>query len=287
MESSTKIVSGVFWTTILNLVNAVYGFIAVPILIAYFGKSEYGLIGIAMSVNLYMRLMDMGFNSTNVRFFSKWLSEINNQKVKKAFQTSLSFYGTIGLLNGLILLVVAFFSDSIFNVTPEQDCILKKLLYILSVSAFCNWFSSCFDQLIKATENVAWIQRRQLIPKIIQIAVLFATVYIGFSIELYYMLTCLATLSIIPVSINKIMKEVPFVSFIPKMDKQVFMEMLPYSLNIFSFSIFQFTVYTLRPVVKRTDIDVLQGFCSYNNLLDQPIPNTYSNIPHNCSEFGF
>ena len=46
-------------------------------------------------------------------------------------------------------------------------------------------------------------------------------------------------------------------------------------------------VYTLMPVVKRTDIDVLQGFCSYINLLDKPIPNTYSNIPHNCSEFGF
>lgn len=248
MGSSKKIVSGVFWTTVLNLINAVYGFIAVPILIAYFGKSEYGLIGLAMSVNVYMRLMDMGFHSTNVRFFSKWLSEDNYQKVKKAFQTSLSFYGAIGLINGIILLVVAFFSDSIFNVTPDQNTILKNLLYILSVSAFCNWFSSCFDQLIKATENVAWIQRRQLIPKFLQTVVLFATVYIGFSIELYYVLTCLATLSIVPISIKKIRKETPFVSFIPKIDKQSFMEMLPYSLNIFSFSIFQFSFYNLRPV---------------------------------------
>lgn len=248
MNSSKKIVSGVFWTTILNLVNAIYGFIAVPILITYFGKAEYGLIGLAMSINVYMRLMDMGFNSTNVRFFSKWLSEENNQKVRKAFQTSLSFYGAIGLLNGIILLVVALFSDSIFNVTPEQDSILKNLLYILSVSAFCSWFSSCFDQLIKATENVAWIQRRQLIPKFLQIAVLFATVYIGFSIELYYILTCLATLSIVPISVKKIRKETPFVSFLPKVDKLTFMEMLPYSLNIFSFSIFQFTFYNLRPV---------------------------------------
>ena len=248
MGSSQKIVSGVLWSTLFNIVNAVYGFVAVPILIGYFGKSQYGLIGLAMSINVYMRLMDMGFNSTNVRFFSAWLAEHNHDKVRKAFQTSLSFYGFIGLLNGLILIGVSFFSESIFNVTPEQDVILKHLFYILAVVAFCNWFSSCFDQLIKSTENVAWIQRRQMIPKALQMVVLAATVLIGLSIETYYVLTCLATLSIIPLSIGKIRKETPFVSFIPGLHWPTFKEMLPYSLNIFSFSLFQFSFYNLRPV---------------------------------------
>lgn len=248
MGSSQKIVSGIVWSTLFNIVNAVYNFVAVPILIGYFGKSQYGLIGLAMSINVYMRLMDMGFNSTNVRFLSTWLAEHRHEKVRQAFQTSLSFYGTIGLINGLILLVVSFFSDSIFNVTPEQDVILKHLFYILAVVAFCNWFSSCFDQLIRSTENVAWIQRRQMIPKALQILVLAATVIIGFSIETYYVLTCLATLSIIPLSIGKIRKETPFVSFIPKLHWPTLKEMLPYSLNIFSFSLFQFSFYHLRPV---------------------------------------
>ena len=96
MGSSQKIVRGVVWSTIVNIVNAIYGFIAVPILIRYFGKAEYGLIGLAMSVNVYMRLMDMGFNSTNVRFFSTWLTEKNHVRLLKGFQTSLSFYGVIG-----------------------------------------------------------------------------------------------------------------------------------------------------------------------------------------------
>ena len=231
-----------------NIVNAVYNFVAVPILIGYFGKGQYGLIGLAMSVNVYMRLMDMGFNSTNVRFFSTWLAEHNHDKVRRAFQTSLTFYGFVGLVNGLVLIIVSFFSDSLFNVTPEQDVILKHLFYILAVVAFCNWFSSCFDQLIKATENVAWIQRRQMIPKGLQILVLAATVLIGFSIETYCLLTCLAMLSIIPLSIGKIRKETPFVSFVPRLHWPTFKEMLPYSLNIFSFSLFQFSFYHLRPV---------------------------------------
>ncbi len=249
MGSSKKIVKGVAWTTILNIVNAIYNFIAVPILIGYFGKEQYGLIGLAMSINVYMRLMDMGLNSTNVRFYSAWLAQKEYDKVRKSFQTSLSFYGCIGLVNAVILLIICAFSESIFNVTPEQNVILQHLLIILSVSAFCNWFSSCFDQLIKSTENVDWIQRRQLIPKFLQIFILFATISLHFSIEFYYVLTCLATLSIVPISIRKIKLETPFVNFIPHFDKLVFREMLPYALNIFSFSLFQFSFYHLRPVL--------------------------------------
>ena len=86
MGSGKKVVSGVIWTMAVNVVNAVYGFISVPILIDYFGKAEYGLIGLAMSINVYLRLLDMGFNSTNVRFFSAWLAEKKYEKVHKAFQ---------------------------------------------------------------------------------------------------------------------------------------------------------------------------------------------------------
>ena len=32
MGSSNKIARGVFWTTLLNIVNGVYGFISVPVL---------------------------------------------------------------------------------------------------------------------------------------------------------------------------------------------------------------------------------------------------------------
>ena len=248
MGSSKKIVSGVLWSTLVNLVNAVYGFIAVPILINHFGKAEYGLIGLAMSINVYMQLMDMGFNSTNVRFFSTWLAENEHNKLTKAFQTSLSFYGIIGLVNAFVFLIVAFCSNVIFNVTCEQDIILKHLFYILSLNAFFNWFSSCFDQLVKATEDIAWLQKRTLLTKILMVFVLLSTVYGDLTIEVYYFLTCLCSLVIVPLSIKKIKRDLPFISFKLRFNKAVFKEMLPYTMNIFSFSLFQFSFYNLRPV---------------------------------------
>jgi O-antigen/teichoic acid export membrane protein len=248
MSSGEKIVSGVIWSTLVNIVNAIYGFISVPILISYFGKSEYGLIGLAMSVNVYMNLMDLGFNSTNVRFFSIWLTQRNHQRLATGFQTSLAFYGIVGLLNAIILLAIAFCSNSIFNVSVEQDVILKELLYILAVSALCSWFSSCFEQLIKATENIAWIQQRLLLTKILMLIVLFGTIYYKMSIGIYFLLTTLAQLSIIPLSIQKIRCDLPYIKFLPIWDKEAFKEILPYSVNVFSFGLFQFSFYNLRPI---------------------------------------
>lgn len=248
MGSAKKVASGVIWSLIVNLVNAIYGFISVPILISYFGKSEYGLIGLAMSVNVYMQLMDMGFNSTNVRFFSSWLAKKDLVKTNRLFQTSLAFYGIIGVFNGIILLSVSIFSQDLFHLTYEQDIILKRLFYILSLSAIISWYSSCFDQLIKATENVAWIQKRTIIPRLLQIAILFITIYGHLSIDWYFLLTTFSLFVILPFSIKKIKRETPFISFIPQIDKVTLKEILPYCASIFSFSIFQFSFYNLRPI---------------------------------------
>lgn len=270
MGSSQKIVKGVFWTTLVNLTNGIYGFISVPILITYFGKSDYGLIGLAMSINIYLGLMDMGLNSTNVRFFSNWIATKEYGRVNRLFQTSLSFYGSIGLINALILILISVFSEQIFHLRAEQDIIIKHLFYILAISAFISWFTSCFDQLIRANEYVGWTQKMTLIPKVVQIIILALTVICHFSIELYYALTAFSMFLVIPFCIRKIKQICPYISFKLSFDKPIFKEILPYSLNIFSFGIFQFSINYLRPVFlgiqgsveNVTDYRVLNGIIS-------------------------
>lgn len=232
----------------MNIFYALYGFLLVPILIRHFGKAEYGLIGIATSVNAYMQLMDMGLHSTNIRFFSNWLAKGYEIKVRKLFSTCSAFYGCVGLLNGLVLLIVYFFSDTIFHVTPEQCETLDNLLLILIVSAFVNWFTSCYNQIIQATENVAWTQKRQLLTKVLMAVVLGVTVLCDLTVTEYFVLTVLSNWIILPLVVKKIKEVAPMVNFKPTFDKQVFKEILPYSLNMFSYTIFSFSYRNLKPV---------------------------------------
>lgn len=279
MGSSQKIVSGVAWGGILNILNAVYGFISVPILISYFGKGEYGLIGLATSVNIYVQLLDMGMNITGVRFFSNYIAKKDYSKLNQLFNNNLAFYGIIGLINAIILLLVAFFSDSIFNVTPQQDIIIKKLFYILAAMSIVNWYTSSFTQMINATENVAWGTRLNIIPKIWMLVVLFITVYCELSITTYFVLTYCALFVTIPLLVRKLKAEIPRISFLPKFNKQIFKEILPYSLNTFSFGFFQFSFYNLRPIllgIQATPEDVaefqiLSGLTGVSTMLVTPV----------------
>ena len=246
--SSQKIASGVFWSILTNIVGAIYSFITVPILLNYFGKAEYGLIGLAGSVNVYMGLLDMGLGTTNARFYANWISNGKLDETRKLFSTSLSFYGVVGLLNGLILAVIAIFADKFFNVSPEQCSILRHLLSVLVISSVISWMFSSLNQIIYADENVAWMKKRDLLMKIYSIAVLFATVYLKLSIEMFFVLSTFSFLILAPVNVNKIRKDFSFISFIPGFDKTTFKSILPYSLSIFSFGLFQFFFKNIGPV---------------------------------------
>lgn len=238
MNSSNKIFFGVFWSVIVNLTNALYGFLAVPLLITYFGRSNYGLIALAISINGYMTLLDMGFGSTNVRFFAEWLSNNNILKLKKLFSTTNAFYGLVGIINAIILVVVYIGADHIFNLEIAQRQILRNLLVILMVSSVVNWYTASFNQFIQASENVAWVQKMLLSSKLFTIFSLVLTITLKLSIEQYFFLTIASVWLTIPCLVIKIKKIAPYLSFYPHFDIDTFKEILPYSLNIFSFSIF-------------------------------------------------
>ena len=58
MSTINKIADGVIWTVACKFLSAAYAFVAVPILIGLYGKADYGLIGLALSINIYMTLLD-------------------------------------------------------------------------------------------------------------------------------------------------------------------------------------------------------------------------------------
>lgn len=241
MGSANKAFNGMMWSLLVNIISAIYGFIATPLLIKYFGRSEYGLIALATSINGYMALMDLGLTNTNVRFFSNWLSNGDEVKVKKLMQTCTAFYTCVGIINAIVLAIVSIFSGYIFDVSPEQDIVLKRMLYVLCITAIVNWSTSCYNQLISATENVAWVQKRTLFGKFLMMIVVILTLVFKLTIFEYFVGVMCCGFLILPITIRKVKKEAPFISFLPKFDKKVFREILPYSLGIFSFGFFQFT----------------------------------------------
>ena len=248
MGKTKVIVSGVAWTVIQNVVNILYGIISVPFLINYFGKEEYGLIGLALSVNVYIQLLDMGMTNSNVRFFSEYIAKGDKDRVQKLFSLTHLFYTVIGLLNSVILFGLSFCVEALFKVTPEQAITLRNLLWVLALNATFSWVSVCFDQLLRANELIDWIKKRLTFLKIMQFVVLWVTIFMHFSIEIYFFGYIFMATVILPLTVLKAKKIMPELKLNWKFDKDVFHTIFPYAISIFSFSIFHYLAFNFRPL---------------------------------------
>ena len=67
--------SSFFWSTLAKILNAILGFISIPLLLGYYGKADYGILSIATACNGYMSLLDLGMNTGAVKFYSQWKAE--------------------------------------------------------------------------------------------------------------------------------------------------------------------------------------------------------------------
>lgn len=249
MGKSRTVISGISWTIIQNLTNILYGIVSVPFLINYFGNEEYGLIGIATSVNVYVQLLDLGMTNSVVKFLSESLEKKESDKTQKLFSFTFSFYTILGLLNTIILIILSLFTDKLFNVTPDQALTLRNLLLVLSANATFSWISVCVDQILYADELISWSRKRMTFLKLFQFVILLATLYMKLSIEAYFFCYVFLATLIMPVSIHKIKKVLPYLKFAYKIDVETVKLILPYIFGIFSFSIFQFVASSTRPVV--------------------------------------
>lgn len=248
MSSLKNIFGGVAWSLIFNVTNAVYGFFSVPLLLNYFGKEQYGLIGIALSVNLYLRILDMGFSSGNVKFFSSYLAKNDYEGLNKLFQSSLLFYLVIAAINALVLLVLGIYPEYIFHFSANDTVVFRELMYILIITSFPVWGGNVMEQLLRSNDLVAWQQRILLLTKVAQLLVLFATIYLQMSLVSFFLFNTLCSVINIPFYVGRIKKLQIGISFIPQYHKKAMAEVLPYCLSVFSFGIFQFSANYLRPV---------------------------------------
>ena len=198
MGSAKSIFDGVKWTYLNTIITSVFGFISVPLLLNYFGKADFGLITLATSLNVYLGLMDLGVSGTTVRFFSNWLAKGEQDKVKKLFSTTIFFLGCVGLINTIILGVFSIYCDRMFALDSDQVSILRHLIMILGLNAFFSWSTSPFDQLIRSSENIAWLQKRSLFPITCQILILILTLTLHLTLEFYFFASTFSYLFIIP-----------------------------------------------------------------------------------------
>lgn len=249
--SAKRVFSGSVWGIMAKILDAAAKFVTIPLLVGYYGKADYGLIALAFSLNAYLRLMDLGMNVGSVRFFSMWVAKGEWIKIKNVSRSSIVFYGTIGLINGLIFLFMADYGKSFFNLEDHQIPIYRWMMYILAASAIFNWLSNVVIQLLSAKDELGFVNRITFISSILNFTVALLAIKFQWPITLYFFTYTLSTLITIPFNIHRLrVYPIPLLELLtPKWDGKAFKEIIGYSMAIFIMGLFQLTANELRPIL--------------------------------------
>ncbi len=263
--TAKRIFSGSAWGILSRILDAGAKFVTIPLLVGYYGKGDYGLIALAFSLNAYLRLMDLGMNVGSVKFLSQWEAKGDWNSISRASRSGVIFYGSIGFLNALVFLFMAFNGAFFFKLSPDQIPVYRSMMIILSFSTIPNWLSNVVIQLLSAKDELGHVNRAFLASSLVNFGVALTAIYFKWSLPAYFLGYTLATLLPIPLNIWRL-KVLPLPLsklLLPKWDLAIFREIIGYSAAIFLMGIFQLTANELRPILLAryaSSIDVLTDY---------------------------
>lgn len=242
-------ISSFVWSFIAKLVDAGFRFFSIPWLLRYFGKEDFGILTLALATNAYMQILDMGISTGAVKHFAQWMSEEKNELIDKVSRTCISFYGIIGTINAIVLLLVAFLGEKWFQLSAAQFKVFQSFLILSALFSVVNWITSVFSQLLIANEKMVFVQHVSLFKTIFNILIILATVYLKLSLINYFLLFLIVNSIIVIPYYLKTKRQGLISSFIPQAYWGGFKVIFKYSLAIFAMGLFQMTATKSRPIV--------------------------------------
>src|SRR5690625_3704900 len=111
------------------LISIVY----TPIMIRLLGQSEYGLYNLVASVVAYLGVLNFGFGSAYMRYYSRYRAKDDKEKIATLNGMFLIIFSVIGVIAVIAGIILALNTELIFGseLTNSELSTAKTLMLIL------------------------------------------------------------------------------------------------------------------------------------------------------------
>ena len=227
---------GVILSYAQMILGIIVGIIQSPIIIRCLGKSEYGLYNTVVSTLSMLSILSLGFNSSYVRYYSKYKAENNQDGIYKLNGLFLLIFSVIGLVALACGLFLTFHLDIVFadGLTAAEYKIAKVLMFILTFNLAFTFPMSVFQNIISANEKFIFLKALGMIRTVLSPLLIIPIVLAGYKS---------IALAIITVSIN-VLVDIIYLIYVLFVLKQKFI-FKDFEKGLFS-SLFTFTIFILR-----------------------------------------
>ncbi|MGH2110160.1 lipopolysaccharide biosynthesis protein [Aerococcus urinaeequi] len=152
---ANQLKSGVILSYISKIIQIVIGILYTPLMIRLLGQSEYGLYNIAASIISYLGVLNFGFGSAYMRFYSRFKVNEDENQVANLNGMFIEIFGVLGLLAAIAGIILAFNVELIFgpSLNSRELAIAKILILILVVNLAISFLTVVFTTYLQANEK--------------------------------------------------------------------------------------------------------------------------------------
>lgn len=182
LSNSSQRKYGIILNYVRIALTVLFGIIYTPIMIRLLGKNEYGLYGTVMSFIGLLDLLNLGFGNSYIKFYSKYKSDNEDDKIKSFNALFTLVFSVLGLIALVIGLFFSFNLNLVFDkgLSADEYSKARIMIILLSFSTALNFAFTIFTTYISAYERFVFQKIVGLISYIINVAVNLIVLYNGF-----------------------------------------------------------------------------------------------------------
>lgn len=161
---------GVFLSYLNIALQVIIGFLYVPILLHFIGKSEYGLYQLMGSLIAYFSIMDFGLSAAVIRFYAKYRALKDSIGMENILAISVRGYGAVTILALVIGFICYGFIDVIFagSMTVSEVDEAKQIFLLLLLNIVITLSTMVFRSVINAHERFFFLKGMETIQLVLQ-----------------------------------------------------------------------------------------------------------------------
>ena len=189
------------------LVNLIY----IPLMIRILGKAEYGLYSVVSSTVSMLSILNLGFSSSFIRYYSKYKKDddrLGIAKVNGLFLLIFSVIGLVALACGLFLTsnLHMVFQDGLTQAEYEKA---RVLMLLLTINLTISFPMTVFTNIITAHERFIFLKSLAIVKTVCSplltiplllsgfglVSVVAVTVTVSVTVDCIYLYYCFRRLS--------------------------------------------------------------------------------------------
>lgn len=178
IQLKVAVVMSYVYMALSFLVSLVY----TPVMLSFLGQSEYGLYSLALSVIGYLSILNFGFGSAYMRYYSRLKINNNDKEIAKLNAMFLLIFILIAIIT--IVLGIIFGNNSDFllgsNLSVEELSKSRILMIIMAINIALTFPLITFNSYITANEKFIFQKLMQIFTLLLNPIITLPILILGY-----------------------------------------------------------------------------------------------------------